>query len=74
MKKQSDQVPDEKMSTANAAKVAGVDQRTVRRWFDEGLIGGDAIQIGSRTLRRVSRASLVAYLASRKNDGDQVAP
>jgi hypothetical protein len=68
MKKQTVQVPDEKMSTADAAKVAGVDQRTVRRWFDDGLVAFDPVPYGSRTLRLVSRLSLEAYLTSRKTE------
>lgn len=66
MSKKPDQVSDEMLSTAQAAALANVDVTTIRFWFDTGLIGGDSIPFGSRTLRRVSRASLEAYLAKSK--------
>ena len=71
MKKQTDRVPDEKISTEAAAKIAGVNVRTIRRWLDEGLIAFDPVPYGSRILRLVLRASLVQFLASRNKKPDQ---
>jgi len=65
MKKQTDRVPDEKISTESAAAIAGVNVRTIRRWLDEGLVAFDPVPYGSRILRLVLRASLVQFLASR---------
>ena len=59
------------ISTDEAAKIAGVNVKTITRWFDVRLIGGELVPMGLRAMRRVSRASLEAYLASRKNDADQ---
>jgi hypothetical protein len=63
MSQKSEQAPDEFLSTEQAAEIAGVNVRTILRWWDAGLIGGQSIPIGSRTLRRVSRLSLQSYLA-----------
>lgn len=71
MSKKLDQVLDEMLSTEQAAVFADVDVTTIRRWFDNGLIGGDLIPFGSRVLRRVSRASLVQFLVSQNKKPDQ---
>jgi predicted site-specific integrase-resolvase len=68
MKKQTDRVPDEKISTESAAAIAGVNVRTIRRWLDEGLVAFDPVPYGSRTMRLVSRQSLEAYLSSKKTE------
>lgn len=68
MSKNSNQVPDETMSTVEAATFADVDVKTIRHWFDSGLIGGESVPFGSRILRRVLRLSLEKYLASRKSE------
>ena len=71
MKKQTNQVPDEKISTEAAAKIARVNARTIRRWLDEGLVAFDPVPYGSRTLRLVSRQSLEQFLASRNRGAEQ---
>jgi hypothetical protein len=62
---------DELLSTKDASKIAGVNARTIRRWFEAGLIDGETIPFGTRTLLRFSRMSLVAHLASRNKKADQ---
>lgn len=59
-------VPDEKLSTEAAARIAGVNVRTIRDWLDAGKVAFDSIPYGSRTMRLVSRQSLEAYLLTRK--------
>jgi hypothetical protein len=60
-------IPDEKLSTEAAAKIAGVNVRTIRDWLDAGKVAFDSIPYGSRTMRLVSRLSLEAYLISRQS-------
>jgi hypothetical protein len=68
MSTKTDSTSDDLMGTADAAKIAGVNAKTIVRWFDAQLIGGEAIKTGTRLLRRVSRKSLEAYLASAKTE------
>lgn len=59
-------LPDEDlMVTTQAAKIAGVDTKTITRWYDASLITGKMLVYGNRYLYLVDRASLEAYLASR---------
>ena len=60
---------DELLSVPKAAELAGVDRRTIHRWFRDELIGGELVPFGSREMMRVSRASLEKYLAERADQG-----
>ena len=64
MGKKIDQPVDELLSTEQAAAVAGVSPRTMRRWFDAGWVTGETVPFGSRFFIRVSRSSLEQYLSS----------
>lgn len=70
MPKKQASKPDEMLSTKDAAAIAGVNQKTIVRWFDAGLIFGTTTPGGRSVIRRVSRLSLESYL---KSLGDQVA-
>jgi len=65
MKKKAVVAADELLTTEDAAKVAGKSAKTILRWFDAGLITGEAVRTGSRRLVRVSRLSLETFLQSR---------
>jgi hypothetical protein len=67
VKKKIEVIEDELLSTETAAEIADVDARTIRRWFDAALIGGESVPMGSRRLLRVSRLSLEKYLSSLKD-------
>ena len=61
--------PDELLSTEEAAKLAGKNAKTICRWFDAGLIVGEAVPVGSRIIRRVSCLSLEAHLKKLADQG-----
>ena len=71
MPKPEQLLQDHFVSTAEAAVIAEVNERTVRRWFDDGLIGGEAVAYGDRIVRRVSYLSLKAYLSKRESEAGQ---
>ncbi|MCI0661206.1 MAG: helix-turn-helix domain-containing protein [Acidobacteria bacterium] len=55
---------EEFLTTACAAEIAGMSQRTIQLWVDVGDIR--AIYLGRKCI--VHRESLMAYLKSRNND------
>jgi hypothetical protein len=65
MSKKNEVVVDELLSTEQAAEVAQVTARTIRRWFAGGLVVGESVPFGSRVLIRVSRLSLETYLSEK---------
>jgi predicted site-specific integrase-resolvase len=71
MNQKTQAVEDELISTREAAMLAGVSQKTVARWFDRGLVVGDVVPMGKRSMRRVSRKSLMACLAVLNHENDQ---
>lgn len=70
-KKQAEVSNGDLISTAEAASLAGVNVKTIVRWFDAGKIGGQIVPMGSHSMRRVSRVSLEAWLASDEKRDDQ---
>jgi excisionase family DNA binding protein len=48
------------LTTARAAKVAGVSQQTLIRWIDRGMIPG--YRLPGSTHRRVVRTGLIRFL------------
>lgn len=71
MKQKTQAVEDELISTRDAAVLAGVSQKTIARWFDRGLVVGEVVPMGKRSMRRISRKSLAACLAVLNHEDDQ---
>lgn len=52
------------LTTAGAAKIAGVSQQTMIRWVDRGLVPG--FRIPGSTHRRIVRDDLIKFLVEHK--------
>jgi len=53
---------DEEITTQQAAKIANVDIKTIRRWHHDGNIEGHQVPGGSRMPYLFSKKSLLSYL------------
>jgi excisionase family DNA binding protein len=62
--------PDELMSTANAAELAGVAEGTVRRWIREGRLP----ERRAGRLLRVSRSELATLLGISRRAAGELSP
>jgi len=64
------QPPDEDITAQQAADIAGVNRRTIRRWVNSNKIIGRQLPGGSNMTYLVSKQSLLKYLQTK---GDQAA-
>jgi len=58
-------VTAEEINVKDAAKIAQVDGRTIRRWLHAGLIVGRQIGEGKTSAYLVSKQSLLQYLQTK---------
>ena len=66
MKRTAQTKPVEEITVSEAAMLAGVDARNVRRWIEAGHVAARQLPGGATMPFLVVKQSLTEYLASRK--------
>jgi hypothetical protein len=61
--------PSEELTAKQAAELAGVDSKTIRRWLADDLITGHQLPGGSKMPSLISKSSLLLHLSKK---ADQV--
>jgi excisionase family DNA binding protein len=65
MTKRTDQTETQRITTADAAKIAQVDYRTVRRWCESGELPAEKQQLGQTFIYLIKPNDLQTFLKTR---------